>query len=169
VFWGGLHGAGLAFERARLWRRSRALLTQAASGSPATTVDGEGLPASPVATGRVTPTARLWTGRVVAWVVTFNFVCLGWIFFRATSFANAGQVLSQIFSVGPHVPLNPMVVLIVLLALVVQWIPARRSAIFQQAFARWSITAQALALAGVLVVIDAFGPAGVAPFIYFRF
>ena len=62
-----------------------------------------------------------------------------------------------------------MVVPVVVCALAVQWIPARRSAVFQQAFARWSMPAQALALAGVLVVIDAFGPAGVAPFIYFRF
>ena len=54
-------------------------------------------------------------------------------------------------------------------ALAVQWIPARWSASLQQAFVRWSIPAQALALAAVVVVIDAFGPAGVAPFIYFRF
>jgi D-alanyl-lipoteichoic acid acyltransferase DltB (MBOAT superfamily) len=172
VFWGGLHGAGLAFERARLWRRSRALLTQAAEGTPAAggRVGGNGAdPDSIAGAVRVAPTARLWAGRVVAWAVTFNFVCLGWIFFRATSFANAGEVLGQIFTIGPHVPLNPMVVLVIVCAMAVQWIPPRRSAIFQQAFARWSIPAQALALAGVLVVIDAFGPVGVAPFIYFRF
>ncbi len=118
---------------------------------------------------RVAPVARVWTSRVAAWAITFNFVCLGWILFRASSFANAVQVFKQIFTLGPHVPLNPMVVLIVICALAVQWIPARRSAVFQQAFERWSLPAQALALAGVLVVIDAFGPAGVAPFIYFRF
>jgi D-alanyl-lipoteichoic acid acyltransferase DltB (MBOAT superfamily) len=183
VAWGALHGAGLVLERARPWRRNRALSTQAAGGSGAAVGSGRDLGTAPVngsqsrtgladgpddASG-VAPAARLWSGRVVAWAVTFNFVCLGWIFFRATSFANAGQVLRQIFSTGPHVPLNPMVVLIVVCALAVQWIPASRSAIFQQAFARWSIPAQALALAGVLVVIDAFGPAGVAPFIYFRF
>jgi alginate O-acetyltransferase complex protein AlgI len=58
---------------------------------------------------------------------------------------------------------------VVVIALLVQWIPADRSAAWLQSFARLSIPAQALALAGVLVVIDAFGPAGVAPFIYFRF
>jgi D-alanyl-lipoteichoic acid acyltransferase DltB (MBOAT superfamily) len=169
VAWGGLHGAGLAFERARLWRRSRALLTRAAVPANGTGAEVASDAAGLADGGRLTTPARLWAGQAVAWVVTFNFVCLGWIFFRATSFANAGQVLGQIFSIGPHVPLNPMVVLVILVALAVQWIPARRSAIFQQAFARWSIPAQALALAGVLVVIDAFGPAGVAPFIYFRF
>jgi hypothetical protein len=31
------------------------------------------------------------------------------------------------------------------------------------------VTAQAGALAGALIVLDALGPAGIAPFIYFRF
>ena len=96
-------------------------------------------------------------------------VCLGWVFFRATSFANAGQVLGRIFSGGRHVHLDVMVVVVVVAALAVQWTPSRVSAALQGAFGRWSIPAQALALAGVVVVIDAFGPAGVAPFIYFRF
>ena len=183
VAWGALHGGGLAFERARLWHRSRNLLAQAAAGTPPATQatsDGvrapsHGAPAPPAEgagvapLARVAPVARVWTSRVAAWAITFNFVCLGWILFRASSFANAVQVFKQIFTLGPHVPLNPMVVLIVICALAVQWIPARRSAVFQQAFERWSLPAQALALAGVLVVIDAFGPAGVAPFIYFRF
>jgi alginate O-acetyltransferase complex protein AlgI len=183
VAWGALHGGGLAFERARLWHRSRNLLARAAAGTPVAaqaTPDGVRAPSNgdtaalaggegvaPVV--RVAPVARVWTHRIAAWAITFNFVCLGWILFRASSFANAVQVFKQIFTVGPHVPLNPMVVLIVVCALAVQWIPARRSAVFQQAFERWSLPAQALALAGVLVVIDAFGPAGVAPFIYFRF
>jgi D-alanyl-lipoteichoic acid acyltransferase DltB (MBOAT superfamily) len=169
VAWGGLHGAGLAFERARLWRRSRTLLTRAAVPTNGARAQADGDSAELTGGARLAPTARLWTGQVVAWAVTFNFVCLGWIFFRATSFANAGHVLRQIFSVGPHVPLNPMVVLVIVVALAVQWIPANRAAIFQQAFTRWSIPAQALTLAAVLVVIDALGPAGVAPFIYFRF
>jgi D-alanyl-lipoteichoic acid acyltransferase DltB (MBOAT superfamily) len=177
VAWGALHGGGLCFERARLWRRSRSLLTQAAAGTPSDTeatahgarTPSDSAPAPSAGGTRVIPVARVWTSRVIAWAITFNFVCLGWIFFRATSFANAGQVIKAIFSVGPHVPLNALVVLIIVCALAVQWIPARRSAIFQHAFERWSLPAQALALAGVLVVIDAFGPAGVAPFIYFRF
>jgi alginate O-acetyltransferase complex protein AlgI len=95
VFWVGLHGAGLAFERAR-WQRSRILLTQGAvSGSGAETQAQ-----SEAGTSAAGAAARVWTGRVVAWAVTFNFLCLGWVFFRATSFANAGQVLRQIFPSG---------------------------------------------------------------------
>jgi D-alanyl-lipoteichoic acid acyltransferase DltB (MBOAT superfamily) len=187
VAWGALHGSGLAFERARLWRRSRALLRQAAVGAgiaadathesdrgPVELVDADGqIPptdaAAMMTTRRGSRAARWRAGQIGAWLVTFNFVCLGWVFFRATSFDNAGQVLSQIVTIGPHVPLNWMVVAVVVIALIVQWIPTDRSAVWMQTFARWSIPAQALSLAGVLVVIDAFGPAGVAPFIYFRF
>jgi D-alanyl-lipoteichoic acid acyltransferase DltB (MBOAT superfamily) len=178
VVWGGLHGAGLVFERVRARRRSPAVLASVASPGTASLVpsgpdmvDGADLqlaaPDEPAPFGG----APRWANarRIGAWAATFNFVCLCWIFFRATSFANAMDVLRQIFSIGPHVALNGMVVLIVLTALAVQWFPARYSRRLQQAFSTWSIYAQALALAGVLVVIDAFGPAGVAPFIYYRF
>jgi predicted Co/Zn/Cd cation transporter (cation efflux family) len=101
--------------------------------------------------------------------VTFHLVCLGWVFFRATSFANVGQVLGRLFAGGRHVHLDVMVVAVVVASLAVQWFPTRWSTRLQRTFVRWSIPAQALALAGVVVVIDAFGPAGVAPFIYFRF
>ncbi|HEY3810844.1 MAG TPA: MBOAT family protein [Acidimicrobiales bacterium] len=195
VAWGGLHGAGLAVERARLWHRSRALLARAAVGGAAPGAAGP--PAAPAAVDSTTPdaigsTAAAEPGatsgsalvtatrraptvggrrirRVLAWAVTFHVVCLGWVFFRATSFANAGQVLGRLFAGGRHVHLDVMVVAVVACSLAVQWFPARWSTGLQRTFVRWSIPAQALALAGGLVVIDAFGPAGVAPFIYFRF
>jgi hypothetical protein len=124
-----------------------------------------------VATAVRRPVRVGWTRLrpVVAWLVTFNFVCLSWVFFRATSFANAGDVLGRIFSGGPHVHLDIMLVAVVVVALLVQWFPARWSTGLQATFSRMSLPVQALGLAGVVVVIDAFGPAGVAPFIYFRF
>jgi D-alanyl-lipoteichoic acid acyltransferase DltB (MBOAT superfamily) len=211
VAWGGLHGAGLAFERARARFKSRALVTSVTStgsadpalvGGPALVADpasegesvaeratgngsakvagngsvrvaGNGavaVEATPPTTGVVVDRRPRWqAGRVLAWAATFNFVCLGWIFFRATSFANAMDVLHRIFTIGPHVHLNSMVVCIVVAAMAVQWFPARLSERLHKAFSTWSIYAQAIALAAVLVVIDAFGPAGVAPFIYYRF
>jgi alginate O-acetyltransferase complex protein AlgI len=193
VAWGGLHGAGLSVERARLWRRSRTLALRAGIGPEsglaeisASDVAGglQGAATSDQATAALaveappegTPSAsrgtRAWRSpgrKVVAWLVTFHVVCLGWIFFRSTSFANAWQVLGRIFAGGPHVPLDSVVVAVIAAALAVQWLPSRLSEWFQLSFARLQLTTQALALAAVLVVIDAFGPAGVAPFIYFRF
>ena len=67
VVWGGIHGTGLVFEH---WRRDRRLAL--------------GLPEPPD-----TP-ARIWARRIV----TFNVVCLAWVFFRASSFSDAGAVLA---------------------------------------------------------------------------
>ena len=187
VAWGGLHGAGLAFERARVWHRSRALLARAGlpvapgpagaadepapdSGEPAEAGQlAEQTAAVAVDTRPALARRRARLRKVGAWLVTFHVVCLGWIFFRATSFANAGQVLGRIFSTGPHVHLDVMVVAVVAVMLAVQWFPARVSRPLLAAFTRLSIAGQAALLAATIVVIDAFGPAGVAPFIYFRF
>ena len=103
-------------------------------------------------------------------LLTFHLVCLGWIFFRASSFDNALQVLGRIASVsGPHAPLNPLVVATVAAALAAQLVPGRWASLLRARFSRLSIWAQSGLVAGVLIVIDLLGPAGVPPFIYFRF
>ena len=64
VVWGGIHGVGLAVEH---WRKDRP--------------------------GYVAP-ANTRRRRIVARVVTFNIVCLAWVFFRADSFATAWDMLT---------------------------------------------------------------------------
>ena len=103
-------------------------------------------------------------------LITFHVVCLAWIFFRATSFHNAIQVLGRIGAAGGHHrPFNWKVAAVVLGALAVQLGPRGVGVRLQGLFSRSSIWVQALAVAGVLTLIDLLGPAGVAPFIYFRF
>ena len=112
------------------------------------------------------PAVRLWVGRLI----TFHVVCLAWIFFRATSFHNAIEVLGRIASFGgQHQPLSWKVVAVVIGALAVQLGPRGLGARLQASFSRMPWWAQALSLTGVLTVIDLLGPAGIAPFIYFRF
>jgi alginate O-acetyltransferase complex protein AlgI len=123
-------------------------------------------PADPKGAPVSSRSARLWLGRLL----TFHLVCLGWIFFRASSFHNALEVLGRIlWGRGHHIPLNPLVVATIVAALAAQLVPDRWSRGLQERFSRLSIWAQSGSLAGVLVVIDLLGPAGVAPFIYFRF
>jgi hypothetical protein len=108
----------------------------------------------------------MWVGRLI----TFHLVCLAWIFFRATSFHNALQVLSRIFTfTGRHQHVNWKVVVVIAAALAVQLGPRGFGPRLQVLFSRLNFWYQALFLAGVLTVIDLLGPAGVAPFIYFRF
>jgi hypothetical protein len=42
------------------------------------------------------PPAALWT--LVSWITTMSFISLGWIFFRASSIAQASQMLSSVLS-----------------------------------------------------------------------
>jgi D-alanyl-lipoteichoic acid acyltransferase DltB (MBOAT superfamily) len=144
IVWGGIHGLGLAWER---WRRDRRA--------------DLGLPEPPD-----TP-ARRWLRRLAV----FNFVCFAWIFFRATSFGNAGDVIEQLFTnwgaPSPEVTLG--VVLAILVGLGAQYVPLRVLGTVMTRFSRLHPALQALALGLALLVTDALGPEGVAPFIYFQF
>jgi D-alanyl-lipoteichoic acid acyltransferase DltB (MBOAT superfamily) len=170
VAWGALLGTGLAIERWTSERRSQQLTTpmstDATEHRPALAFTlAEGEPATDDA-DRPSGTARLWVGRLL----TFHLVCLSWIFFRATSFHNAIEVLGRLFSFGGHqTPLHFWVVAIVVAALAIQLGSRGWSERIQVHFSGWTPWMQGLTLAGALIAIDMMGPAGVAPFIYFRF
>ena len=144
VAWGALHGTGQCTGHYRRKRRVAA-----------------GLPA--MSDGRL----------AVAWqrFATFQYVCLGWVFFRATGFGNAFSVLGRLFS-GWTMP-SPLVTFPVLLAVAtgigIQYVPRDFAVRCQQTFARWGVVMQGATLGAILLVITTLGPPGVAPFIYFRF
>jgi alginate O-acetyltransferase complex protein AlgI len=144
VAWGGLHGIGQCTGHFRRKRRV-----------------AKGLPA--MREGR-------WA---VAWqrFATFQFVCLGWVFFRATSFQNAFAMLSRMVK-GWSQP-SPLVTFPVVLAIAfgiaIQYVPRDLSYRLQDLFGRLGPILQGTTLAGALLVITTMGPPGVAPFIYFRF
>ena len=144
VAWGGLHGVGQCLGH---WRRQRRL--------------GRGL--SPQPDGRL----------AVAWqrFATFQIVCLGWVFFRATSFGAAFTLLGRLFTAWstPTVLVSFPVVLAIAFGIGVQYVPRGFAAAAQTWFARLRPVLQGTTLAFVLLVITTMGPPGVAPFIYFRF
>jgi D-alanyl-lipoteichoic acid acyltransferase DltB (MBOAT superfamily) len=109
--------------------------------------------------------ANVWVARLV----TFQVVCLGWVFFRSSDVAEAFDILGRIFGGTASVPLNPMVVMVVALMLASQFVPTSAVRRIRAGFSRWAMPAQAVALAGVLVLVDVLGPEGVPPFIYFQF
>ncbi|HEX3795140.1 MAG TPA: MBOAT family O-acyltransferase [Acidimicrobiales bacterium] len=144
VVWGLLHGVGQAVGHVR--RRSR---------------QHRGLPA--VAEGPV----RVWVQRFL----TFQFVCLGWVFFNSSGLSEAWAVLGRLFSGwGRSSPLvTPLLVVVVLGALASQYVPTLRVDRLQAAFSRQHGAIQVGVLSFALLGITTFGPAGVAPFIYYRF
>jgi D-alanyl-lipoteichoic acid acyltransferase DltB (MBOAT superfamily) len=106
----------------------------------------------------------------VRWIATFHVVCFAWIFFRAESFSSAMDVLKAIVtSSGPTELSNVLLVLVLAAMLLAQFIPESRSEDVKQWLDRHGIFVQGLAFGVGLVLIDMFGPDGVAPFIYFQF
>jgi alginate O-acetyltransferase complex protein AlgI len=139
IAWGALHGGGLAVERMLEPWIGRRAL-------------------SPVA-------------KIIATLVVFHFVCFAWIFFRAEDFAVASLYIGGLATGwgGGLQQAGPFVVALIVLGLAGQFTP---DALFDRAalaFARvpsWGLGA----MAGIVVaLINALGPEGVAPFIYFRF
>jgi D-alanyl-lipoteichoic acid acyltransferase DltB (MBOAT superfamily) len=146
VVWGAIHGGFLSLEH---WRRTRRAEL--------------GLPDPP-------DTAwRRWGARFV----TFQIVCLAWVFFRAESFTNAADILARLFDPSHWGEPSPLVKVSVLLAIAAgigeQFISKGMLTRLMAKFSRLSPVAQGVTLGFALMIINTMGPRGVAPFIYFRF
>ena len=144
VIWGALHGVGQSVGHVRRASRVR-----------------RGLPA--VADGPV----RIWVQRFL----TFQFVCLGWVFFNASGASNAFAVLGRLFSGwGEPSPLvTPLLVVVVAGTIASQFVPQLSVARLQALFSRQRAWIQVGVLGFALLGITTYGPVGVAPFIYYRF
>jgi D-alanyl-lipoteichoic acid acyltransferase DltB (MBOAT superfamily) len=144
VAWGLFHGIGQVIGRRR--RRKRAVL---------------GLPLDPVG----------W--RRVAWArfVTFQLVCLGWLFFRADTLGTVWAMLLRLVDGwGEASPLvTPLALLAIAAGIASQYTPDDWLDRVKAAFADRRPVLQGGILGLVLLAITTLGPQGVAPFIYYRF
>ena len=141
VLWGGLHGLGLVVAR-------------------------------------VVRMPRWWAGsrigRGLAILLTFHFVCLAWLFFRADDLEAVSLYLQSIWAMqGGIAGVTPFTLGLLVLGLglhaVPGGLPQRIGDILANARSgrpRW-VGGAAFAMA--VLAIDALGPDGVAPFIYFQF
>lgn len=140
VIWGLIHGSALAVER---WVTS--------------VWQPIGMPTAVVT--------------VLRWLTTFHIVCFAWIFFRAADASLAFDVIRQIFSGGavPSTLVTGLILGLIMVMIGVQVMPRLDAARWRQRFGELPLYVQGLTLALALTAIDAFGPEGVAPFIYFQF
>ncbi len=139
AMWGALHGGGLAVER-----MLEPWLGRRLSG-PA--------------------------GRAAATLVVFHFVCLGWVFFRAEDFEVARLYLCGLGAGwGDGVQqAQPFAVALIVIGLVGQFTPSTLLERTAALFGRLPSWGQG-AVAGIAAAaVNAVGPAGIAPFIYFQF
>ncbi|HWD57251.1 MAG TPA: MBOAT family protein [Stellaceae bacterium] len=139
VMWGALHGGGLAVER----------MGQNWLGQR---------PASPLA-------------KFVSWLVVFHFVCLAWIFFRAEDFTVARVFIAGLCH-GWHQPIQqaqPAMVVLILIGMAGQFLPPGSFERAGQALRHVPYWGLGAATGLILAAVNAIGPEGIGPFIYFRF
>ena len=142
VIWGAIHGTYLVGERIvkEKWAERGAI----------------GLPPQLV--------------KVLQWILTFNVVCFAWIFFRAPTMSAALDVIGRLFASGGSGSLvTVLLVVTIVLMLASQFVPPRIPAEITDRFSQLAPVLQIVALGVGIVVVDAFGPEGIAPFIYFQF
>jgi alginate O-acetyltransferase complex protein AlgI len=102
--------------------------------------------------------------------VTFHFVLIGWIFFRAASMETAREILSQIFSgTVSFANVTPTFVLVAVIAACAHYAPKHWYDTGLQLYCRFPYYAQAAAIAVLVVAIRYVAGSGAAPFIYSRF
>ncbi len=106
--------------------------------------------------------------RLALGVWLFHFVCLTWFFFRAQTFQDALTLLGR-FRVwtAPQMPL--MMLAVIAAGFATHFLDGWRLRRFWTALGRLHPVWQGLAAAAGLTIIQALGPQGVAPFIYFQF
>ncbi len=167
LVWGAIHGTALVVERlvAGQIARRRSHTTPAHLGSPS-------MPVGPTGTNPIDRSvergARRWV-TVVRWFVTMNVVGIAWVFFRADSVGRAWELLGRlVVGGGPSQLVSTVAVSVIAGALAVQFAP-RAIDRLRRELGHAAPVAQMAALALALTAIDALGPDGVAPFIYFQF
>lgn len=109
-------------------------------------------------------------GKIIAFILVFHFVCLTWIFFRASSFESATEFINALlkFDFTPGI-LNPFITLMIVFGIATNFTPKSWGVTVRYYFSQLHPIAQG-AIAGLLIsFIGAMGPEGVAPFIYFQF
>ncbi len=144
VVWGAWQGLGQSIGHVRRLSRVR-----------------RGLPA--VADGPV----RIWVQRFL----TFQFICVGWVFFNASGMSQAFALLGRMVDGwGEASPLvTPLLVVVIAGTLASQFVPQLSVARLQASFSRQHAALQVGILGVALLAITTYGPVGVAPFIYYRF
>jgi hypothetical protein len=109
-------------------------------------------------------------GPLVAWLATQHVVLIAWVFFRAPDLRAVGELLTALGSGAPSTLASRTLLLAVLSAYAVQWVPESWRERIRSSVDGWGTVRLALLLASAVLVITAMMPReGVAPFIYFRF
>ena len=159
VVWGLIHGTALAVERLVASLKTVTAPVMAVTGF------GPGMmaPAGPPREG-----GRM--SRALGVFVTFNIVCLAWIFFRAENFQVALAYLQGLADwSGPGRFTTPFLVFMVAGSLGAHFLPGDLVTRAAKALEPVGPIGLGFLLGFGILLIETVGPDGVAPFIYFQF
>ena len=107
----------------------------------------------------------LWISRLLF----FHAFCLGWLFFRSSSFDSAFEMLGQMSNWGTLTLATAPVLTFIFIGLAGQYVPRKFMSALEVCLARCPAIIRGIILAICVFVIDLLGPTGIAPFIYFQF
>ncbi len=108
--------------------------------------------------------------RAVAVFLVFQYVCLAWIFFRATSFDNALAVLRQLGTLETdHANLVPLVTTALAVGFLCHFFADGSFRWLKERFATLPAWGQGLVLAAAALALRELGHTKAVPFIYFQF
>jgi D-alanyl-lipoteichoic acid acyltransferase DltB (MBOAT superfamily) len=178
VIWGGIHGTALVVGRSRRAKAgpgpaaiSAAQPTPATRGAPGSGTVLEAPPEPAPTEVREPPSRRAGPlGPLPAWLVTQHVVLLAWVFFRAPDLHTVVELAGSLWSGAPSTLASRTLLLAVLSAYAVQWVPESWRERIRGTVDGWGTVRLALLLASAVLVATALMPReGVAPFIYFRF
>ncbi len=103
-------------------------------------------------------------------LLTFHFICLTWIFFRAQTLELAVEYITSFANIAvPFTLVTPFIVLLVAVGLGSQFIPLSFREWVRRSFGAIPVPAKGLVLGCSIIAIAAMASEGVAPFIYFQF
>jgi D-alanyl-lipoteichoic acid acyltransferase DltB (MBOAT superfamily) len=118
---------------------------------------------------------KYWPVKIIGWFLTFHFVAFCWIYFRASSFDTANQVISQIstdmdFGLIPTIIKGYWKVFILLgIGYLIHFYPPRFENWMQKQFIRMHWSLQSVAMAVMIWILIQVAGTEIHPFIYFQF
>jgi hypothetical protein len=108
--------------------------------------------------------------RVISAFLVFQYVCLAWVFFRATSFDNALGVLQRLAALElDHPNLVPIVTTALVVGFLCHFFADGSFRWLKERFAAMPMWAQGIVLAAAALVLRELGHTKAVPFIYFQF
>ncbi len=147
IFWGAMHGAGLAAHKYYLEIKNKA----------------------------ANVFTKFFDNAWVSTIITFHFVCFCWIFFRAPNFDIAKQLLNQIFTqfngsiAYTFVTSYHKIVLVILLGYSLHFIPKKYETATLAWFTNASFAVKFVCMLAVIIIFIQVKSAEIQPFIYFQF